>query len=124
MKEVSKINTGALRKDISALIKQINENVSYRYTSDKISYPYIIYKIKDIYNSKVLEIDAWDYGKDTSSLESIMDRLEEMLSGETVVNDNHGLILYYNEDRVWVEDEDKRILHIHETYEIRYYGKE
>lgn len=115
-----------LRKDIKRILSVAHERVFYRQANNESPYPYLVYSIKDIYDGKLLEVDIWniDSQNSTVEIESIADEVQKALDDTVVINDNHSFILYYNEDRKWVDDEDKRIQRINFTYEIRYYGKE
>ena len=112
-----------LRKDIQALLKEVLEKVYYRRASLRKMYPHVIFTIEDIFQAKVLNIDIWDKSEDTIRIEELADSIEKLK--DTVVNNkNHSFILYYNEDRKWIDDDDKSLLRINMTFEIRYYGKE
>lgn len=119
-------NTLELRKDIKKILSEAHERVFYRRASDKALYPYLTYSISDIYGAKVLELDIWniDVKDSTITIETIADNIQKTLEGYKLTNENHSIILYYNEDRKWIDDEDKRIQRINLSYEIRYYGKE
>lgn len=114
-----------LRKDIRSILLEVHENVFYRRATDEAKYPYIVYSINDIYGAKVIEIDFWDrnMADSTRTIERLVDKAEEVLDSYTLTNENHSITLYYNEDRKWVDDEDKKIQRINESFEIRYYGK-
>lgn len=124
MREVLTIKTEKLREDIVKLLKNNVDRVFYRNASKEAPYPYIVYALKDIYGAKVLELNIWDYGKDTTNIENLADNIEKTLDKEIITNENHSITFYSNEDRAWVDDEDKQVLRIKETFEIRYYGKE
>lgn len=124
MREVLTIKTEKLREDIVKLLKNNVDRVFYRNASKEVPYPYIVYTLKDIYRAKVLELNIWDYGKDTINIENLADNIEKTLDKEIITNENHSITFYSNEDRAWVDDEDKQVLRIKETFEIRYYGKE
>ncbi|WP_346877547.1 hypothetical protein [Clostridium sp. UBA5712] len=115
-----------LRKDIKDILSQAHERVFYRRAKQKDAYPYIVYSIKDVYGAKVLEIDFWDrdINDSTRNIETMVDKVEELLDKYTLTNENHSITLYSNEDRKWIDDEDKTIQRINESFEIRYYGKE
>lgn len=112
-----------LRKDIQKLLKEVYDQVSYRRVSDDTPYPYVVYSIKDIGESKELEINIWDKNSDTTQIEEIADKIEE-LDKEIVNNENHSFSLWNNNDRQWIDDEDKNILRINMTFELRYFEKE
>ncbi len=115
-----------LRKDIKDILSEAHERVFYRRAKQKDAYPYIVYSIKDVYGAKVLEIDFWDrdINDSTRNIETMVDKVEELLDKYTLTNENHSITLYSNEDRKWIDDEDKTIQRINESFEIRYYGKE
>ncbi len=113
-----------LRKDIKALLDQVTTKAFYRRAADDVPYPYLTYFLKDIGDSKVIEIDYWDRAESSTYIETLADNIESLLSEEIINTEEHSLIFYYNNDRKWIDDEDKTILRINETFEIRYYGKE
>lgn len=115
-----------LRKDIKNILSQAHDRVFYRRAKEKDAYPYIVYSIKDVYGAKVLDIDFWDkdINDSTRNIETLADKVEELLDKYTLTNEYHSITLYSNEDRKWIDDEDKTIQRINESFEIRYYGKE
>lgn len=112
-----------LRKDICDLLKSKCSNITYRRASYEASYPYVVYTIKDIGESKELEINIWDKNSDTTQIEDIADNIEK-LDKEILTNENHTFSLWKNNDRQWIDDEDKNILRINMTFELRYFEKE
>lgn len=117
------VNILELRKDIQTILKNICENVFYRRSSDTTKYPYIVYSIKSIGEAKELEINIWDYNCDTSKIENIADKIED-INREIVSNENHTFSLWNNYDRQWIDDDNKDILRINMTFELRYFEKE
>jgi hypothetical protein len=119
-------STIELRKDIKKILSGAYERIFYRKANDKVLYPYITYLIKDIYGAKFLEINVWNIDPEdgTVTIENLSDNIQNVLDDTISINEHHSIILYYNEDRKWIDDEDKRIQRINFSYEIRYYGKE
>ncbi|MBS6503979.1 MAG: hypothetical protein KH415_20605 [Clostridium sp.] len=119
-------STIELRKDIKKILSGAYERIFYRKANDKVAYPYCTYLIKDIYGAKALEINIWniDDKDSTATIEELADNVQKILDDTISINENHSFILYYNEDRKWIDDEDERIQRINFSYEIRYYGKE
>lgn len=113
-----------LRKDIYSLIKSGHERVFHRQASSIAQFPYIVYKITDIGDSKELEIDYWDRNNSSETIENLADNIEKLLDEEVVSSSEHSFVIYYNNDRKFVDDEDKNIQRVNETFEIRYFGKE
>ena len=107
-----------LRKDIYSLIKSEHERVFHRQASS------IVYKITDLGDSKELEIDYWDRNNSSETIENLADNIEKLLDEEVVNSSEHSFIIYYNNDRKFVDDEDKNIQRVNETFEIRYFRKE
>lgn len=113
-----------LRETIHALLKNKCSNVYYRRASIEKSYPHIVYEIRNIGDTKILEINYWDIGNDTVNLENIADETESLLDNTQLSNENHTLYFESMNDRKWLDDEDKTILRINESFEVRYYGRE
>lgn len=113
-----------LRKDIYSLIKSGHERVFHRQASSTAQFPYIVYRITDIGDSKELEIDYWDKNDSSETIENLADNIEKVLNEEVINSYEHSCAIYYNNDRKFVDDEDKNIQRINETFEIRYFGKE
>lgn len=112
-----------LRKDIKKILEEVDKKIFYRRAAANTPYPYISYLIKDVGELKVLEIDYWDNDVSTVNIETLADSVEEVLDGKTITNENYSGALYTNNDRKWIDDDDKTILRINESFEIRYYGK-
>ena len=98
--------TIALRRDVHNLLKMAHNRVLYVKASKNTQYPYIVYKISDMGDSKKLELDYWDRNSDSQKIEQ------------------HCLIFYHGQDRQPLTDDDPQILRINESYEIRYFGKD
>ena len=113
-----------LRKDIQYLLKSIFEKIFYRRADVDTQYPYLVYTIRDVDDYKILEVDFWDEGSNTEKIENIADKVEETLDEFTKTNENHSISIFKNNDRRWVDDENKNILRINESFQILYYGRD
>lgn len=113
-----------LREDITSLLKSKHESVYHRKASSKAQFPYIVYTISDVGEFKELEVDYWDKSDTSERIEILADTIEKLLNEELINNEEHSCAIYYNNDRKFVNDEDKSIQRINETFEIRYFGKE
>lgn len=113
-----------LRKDIQHLLKSIFEKTFYRRADVDTKYPYLVYTIRDVDDYKILEIDFWDEGSNTENIENIADKVEETLDEFIKTNENHSISIFKNNDRRWVDDENKNILRINESFQILYYGRD
>ena len=113
-----------LRKDIQHLLKSIFEKTFYRRADVDTKYPYLVYTIRDVDDYKILEIDFWDEGSNTENIENFADKVEERLDEFIKTNENHSISIFKNNDRSWVDDENKNILRINESFQILYYGRD
>lgn len=113
-----------LRKDIQHLLRSIFEKTFYRRADVDTKYPYLVYTIRDVDDYKILEIDFWDEGSNTENIENIADKVEETLDEFIKTNENHSISIFKNNDRRWVDDENKNILRINESFQILYYGRD
>lgn len=112
-----------LRKDIQHLLKSVFEKTFYRRADSGIEYPYLVYTIRDVDDYKILEVDFWDEGSNTENIENIADNVEEALDEFINTNENHSISIFKNDDRKWIDDENKNILRINESFQILYYGR-
>ena len=112
--------TNEIRKDIKSYLKQKCENVYYLKASDSSSFPYIVFSVRSIGEGKVLELDIWDKYKDTTRIENLVEDIEEMLLDEGRGNENHCIAFDSNDDRQFIEDSDKELQRINESYELFY----
>lgn len=114
-----------LRKDIQKLLKEVASNVSYKSATEKTSFPYVVYKIKDYGEYlKQVEIDVWNKGTSTEVIENLVDDIENRLNDEIVCSDMHTIIFCNDNNRQWLEDQDKELQRINLSYTLNYYGKE
>ncbi len=116
--------TIALRRDVQNLLKMVHSRVLYVKASKNTQYPYIVYKISDMGDSKKLELDYWDRNSDSAEIETMADDVKEILDQCVLTNEQHCLIFYHGQDRQPLTDDDPQILRINESYEIRYFGKD
>lgn len=112
-----------LRKDIVRLLKSEHNEVHYRKAPSTATYPYIVFSISDMGESKELELNYWDRNSNTETIEILADNIETLLDETNITNEHHSITFYNNYDRKFIDDEDKSILRINETFEIRYFGK-
>ena len=112
--------TNEIRKDIKNYLKQKCENVYYLKASDISRFPYIVFSIRSVGEGKVLELDIWDRHKDTTRIENLTDDIEEMFLNEVMCNEKHCIAFYSNDDRRFIEDSDKHLQRINESYELFY----
>lgn len=103
-----------LRKLIVKLLKEVNKSVFYENASDKAEYPYIVYNLDNINtvnyprNDIILTIDVWDRSNSTITVESLTDKIEDVLNMLNKPSKNL-FPTFYLEDRMSIDDEDPSI---------------
>lgn len=103
-----------LRKLIVKLLKEVNKSVFYENASDKAEYPYIVYNLDNINtvnyprNDIILTIDVWDRSNSTITVESLTDKIEDVLNMLNKPSKNL-FPTFYLEDRMSIDDEDSLI---------------
>lgn len=100
-----------LRKLIVKLLKEVNKSIFYEKANNKAKYPYIVYNLDNIntvnyprYDS-ILTIDIWDRKKDTVTVETLADKIEDILNMSNKPSDK-SFPTFYLEDRMSIDDED------------------
>ncbi|MGU8337157.1 hypothetical protein ACV3KT_03925 [Clostridium perfringens] len=100
-----------LRKLIVNLLKEVNKSIFYENANNKAEYPYIVYNLDNIntvnyprYDS-ILTIDIWDRKKDTVTVETLADKIEDILNMSNKPIDK-SFPTFYLEDRMSIDDED------------------
>lgn len=103
-----------LRKLIVKLLKEVNKSVFYENANDKTEYPYIVYNLDNMNtvnyprNDSILTIDVWDRNKDTVTVETLADRIEDILNMLNKPSEK-SFPTFYLEDRMSIDDEDPLI---------------
>lgn len=103
-----------LRKLIVKLLKEVNKSVFYENASDKAKYPYIVYNLDNINtvnyprNDIILTIDVWDRSNSTVTVETLADKIEDVLNMLNKPSKNL-FPTFYLEDRMSIDDEDPLI---------------
>lgn len=103
-----------LRKLIVKLLKDVNKSVFYENASDKAKYPYIVYNLDNMNtvnyprNDIILTIDVWDRSNSTITVESLTDKIEDVLNMLNKPSKNL-FPTFYLEDRMSIDDEDPLI---------------
>lgn len=103
-----------LRKVVTKLLKEANNQVYYESATDEAIYPYIVYNFDTVNlnnyprNDIFLTIDVWDQGDTSTMVETLADNIEEALNMENKPSDKV-LPTFYLEDRRSIADEDETI---------------
>ena len=103
-----------LRKVVTKLLKEVNNQVYYETATDKAKYPYIVYNFDTVNLNNYprddifLTIDVWNQGETSITVETLADNIEEALNMENKPDINV-LPTFYLEDRRSIADEDETI---------------
>jgi hypothetical protein len=124
-----------IREVLKNLLKSVHPNVMvngdsvprvhYQDAPDKAVYPYLVYNLPNstddgTLENFVLDVDGWDNTTITTALETLMDAADKELHRKTVVVGNLSLTLY-RENRLPLEDDDKRLRRRKYIYQVRTY---
>lgn len=117
--------TNSLRKIIQS---KINSVVScyYRTADPGALFPHAVYDFENIdlgdlnRDDLILIVDLWDKGSDTSGLEEMADKIEEMFNAANLPNEEV-LPTFYRISRKPIDDEDKTIMRRQLKFQIQNY---
>lgn len=112
-----------IRKKLKAEISQVVDNY-FLTAHNKAKYPYAVLDIKETddqnYIPYYLEIEVWDKGDNTTTLETICDDLKSLLDRKRVVEDNYAYIIWFSGCITNIDD-DKTIKRRVSTFDIHLY---
>lgn len=103
-----------LRKVVTKLLKEVNNQVYYESATDEAIYPYIVYNFDTVNldnyprDDIFLTIDVWDQGENSTEIETLADNIESALNMENKPSDKV-LPTFYLDDRRSISDEDETI---------------
>ena len=114
--------TYEMRKEITRLLKTLTSNVYYDQAPDDATNPYLVYELMEIGHDEgktllELEINALDYGTNTTPIENLCDEIQYLLHRLSYIN---AFIQFriYRGLRQKVEEEDKQIIRRRLTFEV------
>lgn len=122
------MRTNDLKKLIMSQLKTVTSNVYYEVASDDALYPHIVFTFNNLNlgdlsrQDYMLDIDVWNKGKDTKSIDDMCDSIENLLQGENLPQ-THILPTFYLVDRKTLPDEDKTIRHRLIRFQIQNYER-
>jgi hypothetical protein len=113
--------TPALKKELQRLLETINPNVYYEEASKPV-HPYIVYEMQELtyeYGKTLLELEmnVIDYGKNTTTVDSLADTIQYTLNKYYFINTEIQFVIY-KDSRKKIEEEDKKIIRRRLTFEI------
>lgn len=118
--------TNDLKKLIQEKLKTIASDVYFQQARDNALYPHIVFNFRDISlgdlsrQDYVLEVDVWDKGTLTETVDSLADAVEDLLHTENLPQENV-LPTFYKIDRKSIIDSDKDIKHRLIRFQIQNY---
>ena len=106
--------TNALKDDLKKVIETVIQ--AYYCEADKnAAYPYAVFDFRllssDSFDNYILEIEGWDMYKSYSRIDSLFDRLENVLNGFKELNDER-ILKIYKSNRAHQKDENRDIKHV------------
>lgn len=112
-----------IRKKLKTEISQVVDNY-FLTAHNKAKYPYAVLDIKETddqnYIPYYLEIEVWDKGDNTTTLETICDDLKSLLDRKRVVEDNYAYIIWFSGCITNIDD-DKTIKRRVSIFDIHLY---
>lgn len=112
-----------IRKKLKTEISKVVDNY-FLTAHNKAKYPYAVLDIKETddqnYIPYYLEIEVWDKGDNTTTLETICDDLKSLLDRKRVVEDNYAYIIWFSGCITNIDD-DKTIKRRVSTFDIHLY---
>lgn len=122
------MRTNDLKKLVQTKLKTLTTNV-YNEIADKGAvYPHIVFNFRRIdlqdlsRQDYILEVDVWDKGTDTTTVDDLADSVENLLQGKNLPQTNV-LPTFYLIDRRNILDEDKSIRHRQIQFQIQNYER-
>lgn len=115
--------TVALRSAVQAKLKTICDRVYYDHAEQNAEFPYLVFNVEEVQHdygaiSCDLEINAIDYGRDTSTCETLADNVQASLDKWRYLDDDIQFSAYCDR-RNSVQEEDKKIIRRRMTFEVR-----
>ena len=118
--------TNDLKKLIQEKLKTVTSDVYFQQARDNALYPHIVFNFRDINlgdlsrQDYVLEVDVWDKGTLTTTVDALADDVEDILHTENLPQENV-LPTFYKIDRKSIIDSDKDIKHRLIRFQIQNY---
>ncbi len=118
--------TNDLKKLIQEKLKTVTSDVYFQQARDNALYPHIVFNFRDINlgdlsrQDYVLEVDVWDKGTSTETVDSLADAVEDLLHTKNLPQENV-LPTFYKIDRKSIIDSDKNIKHRLIRFQIQNY---
>lgn len=118
--------TNDLKKLIQGKLLTLTANVYHEQARDDALYPHIVFAFKEVNlgdisrQDYILEIDVWDKGTLTTTVDDLADSVEDLFHTENLPQENI-LPTFYKIDRKAILDPDKTIKHRIIRFQIQNY---
>ncbi len=118
--------TNDLKKLIQEELMTVTSEVYFQQARDNALYPHIVFNFREISlgdlsrQDYVLEVDVWDKGTLTTTVDALADDVEDLLHTENLPQENV-LPTFYKIDRKSIIDSDKDIKHRLIRFQIQNY---
>jgi len=116
------MKTWALRVELQKIFKALTPKVYYEGLQESGKYLYLVYELSEVsYDSGKtlyqLEVNIFDYGTDTRTVEDLADTVQSTLSKYYFINDEIQFAVYRG-SRQKVSEDDKLIIRRRLLFEI------
>ena len=118
--------TNDLKKLVQEKLKTLTTNVYFETAADNALYPHVVFSFREINlgdlsrQDYTLEVDVWSKGTNTTSIDELADKVEDLLHTQNLPQTNI-LPTFYKVDRKSILDSDKSIKHRLIRFQIQNY---
>lgn len=122
------MRTNDLIELIKTKLSTVASNVYYEVADEDVLYPHVVFSFQQINLGDLsrqdyeLDVDVWDKGEETETVENLCDSIEHLLHGANLPQKNI-LPTFYLIDRRILFDEDKEIRHRVVRFQIQNYER-
>lgn len=122
------MRTNDLIELIKTKLSTVASNVYYEVADEDALYPHVVFSFQQINLGDLsrqdyeLDVDVWDKGEETETVENLCDSIEHLLHGANLPQKNI-LPTFYLIDRRILFDEDKEIRHRVVRFQIQNYER-
>lgn len=122
------MRTNDLIELIKTKLSTVASDVYYEVADEDALYPHVVFSFQQINLGDLsrqdyeLDVDVWDKGEETETVENLCDSIEHLLHGANIPQKNI-LPTFYLIDRRILFDEDKEIRHRVVRFQIQNYER-
>lgn len=114
-----------LKKSIVTKLSAVHPRVYFHVAPDNATYPFLVFDLPNAIDDGTLEqfvfdLDGWDDGSSTSTLDTLMYNADNALHRKSIVSNGLTFTMYRN-NRLTVGDPDKRLKRTKYIYTVRTY---